>query len=202
MNSDKYAQLLLWTKFSNLLTFSNCGLPDTQVSSQTLLGKKFLLLLLPTQCFQLYPSALLCFTLQGCLSIYSSTPAWRHISPSTPSEAFRESGEFCINSYSFSLQIQPPEPQGDCKSTKNEGLSGEQVIAFIPENIIKGSSREIYIYTFIISPLFPVLSLAAGGWPIKGVLPFLEGALYNHQKNSTLCRAVLSCVWLPVEHVV
>lgn len=93
--------------------------------------------------------------------MYFSTLVCWHITLTASSGLPNESGEVCINLCSSLLQIQLLKPQGDLKSSINEEPGGQQqIIGFIPENVIKGSRRgkKKNSCTFIMLSLFTVLA--------------------------------------------
>lgn len=130
------------------------------------------------------------FALQDSLSVYFSAPVCWRTTLSAPPGLPGDPGEVCINLCSSLLQIQPLKLQGNSKSSINEEPGGQQqVIVFIPENIIKGSRREkkhILLSCFhYLQSSHSLLQLVACQY--KGIFPFLEGTLFNH---SPVCCVV------------
>jgi len=116
------------------------GLAVPQLSPQTLRGRDFHLRFFQ-QCVS-SSTSLFCFALKDGLSLYFSAPICWHTMLSAPPGLPSEPGEVCINLCSSSLQSQPLRPQGDSNSAKNEEPDEQQqVIGFVPENIIKESKK-------------------------------------------------------------
>lgn len=130
---------------------------------------------------QLYSSVLLCFTGLPQHVLLSTSLLAHH--PERSSWPFQWTRRGLHKPSSSLLQSQPLEPKGDSKSFVNEETGGQQqVIVFMPENVIKASRREeksIYFYHAFI--IYGLSIISCCWWFANKTGPsFLERTLFNH----------------------